>query len=203
MNKTIVGSVATVVIALVVAGGALGAAQSGRTAAERELREEITSVKQQIATLEDNYQTESVGALKEVTGVDPARISSDAALIRDIASAATTWSDYDSYVASRAAIVEDGVAEDSTLLTDFMPAPVEYTGVDGDARNTIDDAAATTQFSSIDTYCRKVDGDSYSYVSLVTASSHVGTANEEATYVFETVTGPDGSIRSISAAQAF
>lgn len=204
MNKTIVAGVASVLVAVACAGGLTGMAQTNRAAAEREVREQISTTKQDIATAEDTFQQQSVDALREATGVDTARISSDSSLIEKIAKAATTWSDHDSYVASRSSIINDyGVAEDSPFLTEFMPAPVEYTGVDGDARNTIDDSGAVTSFVSANTYCRSFEGDAYRYVTLVTASSHIGTANEKATYVIESTIGANGAVQEITAEQVF
>ena len=188
------------VICLGSAGVSLAVAQS-RAADESTASSEVAMLEQQVADERARVESEADDALGKATGVDMARVANDSATIESVMDSVTTWDDFESYKASRQVAIDAGIPEDSQFLTKFMPAPKEYTGTDGDARNTIDDANATTRFSSASTYVRGVDGDVYQYACVVTATSTVGDASVDTRYVVTCSTDADGNITDAWAIQ--
>lgn len=193
------GTVACVVAVALTVGLSVGAlvARQGMLvdadAAYEAAQSKLTSAKA-------DYERQASRTLAEASDADLDRMSDDSANIEGLLRLATTWDDYTSYVSARSSIINDyGIAEDSSFMSEFMPAPITYTGTDGDERNTIDDSDANTTFVSRDTYLVGTSDGVYSYVSRVCANSSTNSTTKSATYIVSCDTTESGDIINLSA----
>lgn len=209
----VIASVAALVAVAALTFGIVTISSNAFAAQEGAASQQASELEQQVSDLESKLKAETEKSMSTATSIDLDRVSDDEQKISDIMTNATTWSDGKSYEASRQAIIDAGVSEDSEFLTGadanddgqadgFMPPVVYYTGTDGDSRSTIDDTGASTKCSDVKVYCQGAAEDgTYEYLAVATADSTSGSATVSTTYVMTCSMDANGNISDAWAIQ--
>lgn len=141
-------------------------------------------------------------AVSEATGLDFARLSDDDKAVRDIIESATTWDDAESYNKARQQLIEQhGVDANSGLLTRYMPLVEDFAGGPGGSMiNQIDASGANMTYDSMTSYVIKIDGNVYSYFTVVkTTGSNSKGKTASGTSIFTYDVDSDGNVKNIDA----
>lgn len=158
---------------------------------------ELLSLDQSYITAQQRFQLAQTELVDEATGADSSRAAEDAAMLESLLSTALNWSDHDSYVASREAVMEDyGVDEDSGFMTSFLPAAPVNTDEQGNEYYYIDAMGLNSSLENVSAEVVAVSGSDYSYIVTVevSASTELGggslpSAASDQSVIFATVQG--------------
>lgn len=188
---------AAVIVAIVVtvAVWAVTSAVYSNAVNERmKAQETLDGVQAEVQVVEDSNKAKHRVETAEAQGVSLDRIDKDAsrfeAVLRDMCS----WNSYDEYMAVRDKMISEyGIAEDSWVMTKFMPEVVD----DERYGNTIDNHQYNMSFEECDVRCVSVNGDVYSYFVQAWVSSGISDSRATSMCAFTFDTKPDGSLVNV------
>lgn len=143
----------------------------GRTSKIEELEKRVSELGKANDTKKSEVNEARTSAIVESTGIDRARLSSDAEVGEHIASLMCTWSNWQEYEDNRKAIIKEfGFSPDEGFMADMMP----YIGKgssSNDEYNVIDSAGLNMSLDGFDAYLVHVDGPVYTYLAEFGMSS--------------------------------
>lgn len=129
------------------------------------LNADIAKAKAAIKAKEDE-------ALKEAVGLDASRRNADMDTINDLMASVGTWNDGAEYDKGRNTVLEQyEIPEDSQFMTEFFPEQPSKTSRSGDTYYEVDMKGLNSKVDNIETSLINIDGDKYTYLSLVEISS--------------------------------
>ena len=160
-----------------------------RSAALASQQSEIATLTQQKQEASDKRASEVSTVTKNSFGLDTSRVATDDRLASQIIKTATTWSDSESYTNARNTLRDEyNIAEDSYLLTTFMPESENMPlGQGGKMINTIDAYGLNMTYVNMHSYVVGIDNGVYSYFTVVDvlskdAQGHTGEGHIIFTY---------------------
>lgn len=166
-NLLVIVSVLLMIVSVI----ALSMTLSGRSDALERQRGEILALESELSTVKTERDSSRADVLRQATGgVDAAHRDSDDALIRDLLDTALTWDGVSEYLNAREQVKERfGLDDNSQFMQVFMPgemAGVARTDASGQTHYAVD-ADISNSFDSMDSTIIAVNGDVYSYITLV------------------------------------
>lgn len=145
-----------------------------RTASVDNMKANIAVQEDTIAELENEFDNRSsevrqseIKVVQSATGLDSARVEKDKEIAQKFLKPIFTWSSGKEYDAIRNQCIDMFGAE-SSFVTEFMPENVK--SEDG-TLNYIDVFHVNCHFEKLEQNVELIEGDTYTYLSLVTASN--------------------------------
>ena len=139
--------------------------------------------------------------VEDASGMSFERVNKDNEVAKDFLERVTTWDNYEQYMAQRDSIIKEfKLSEDSRFLTTFMPHMEQYYDEEtGEPTfNYIDRNHLNMKLGDIDARVINVDGDKYSYFTVVEVSSVTDTGIEGTTKcAFLYTVDADGTLSNI------
>lgn len=180
---------------------------SGRQSALDSQRAQILSLQKAVTDSEDQVAGTYDKVIEQATGgLSMEHKAADDAVVKKLLTKALTWDGLKQYLDRREEVMRDfGLAEDSQFMTVFMPGQKEGTSRTAPSGKTYSafDKDMKSDFESMTSYVTTVNGDVYSYFTVVSlrSTSDSGKASSlgYATLTYEVI---DGEIANLEATTA-
>lgn len=153
-----------------------------------------------LATLKASQKNDENAVNEEMTGLDKLRVERDDKACEKFIKSVTTWSSSAEYKAARSDVIKKyKISESSSFLTQFMPEVSDFKA-GGLTFNEIDSKKINMLFTSMKSTVLSIDGDTYTYYTVVTvgSSNNKGaTVSNDVAFIYST--NSDHQILSVEA----
>lgn len=138
----------------------------------RLLSSDVAKMRNQLATQEAANAQSTSEVVTTVTGLNPARVTSDNGHAKEFMDWVLTWSTSDEYNAIRGELTSKyGAEEGGGFLTTFMPPLANNTDDEGNNYNLIDTLGYNMTYDGFHSIVTNISGENYTYFAIVDVHS--------------------------------